>query len=133
MTGAPPSVPSVRSATVALSILRVPSVTVVAAVRFCVSVSVPAPVFSNALAIGAEMTAEASSATETVGTVIVAGPATVASALNVSKLAVTSAARVAVAFAVANMALLPSTHVAGSPSFVQASASPQFAAVPRQV
>lgn len=133
MTGAPPYVPSVRSATVALSILSVPSVTVVAAVRFSASVSVPAPVFSSALAVGAEMVAETPESTETDLTERSLVPAMVASALNAIEFALTSSASVAVALAVAKIALLPSLHVAFAPSFSQASVSPQFALVPRQV
>ena len=102
------SVPSVRPAeTVApSSILSVPSESVVASVREEPRVSVPAPVFSSAPEVGAEMVAETEEATETEGTVSVEEPAIVAEALKASDAADASAASVAVAPAVLKMALL---------------------------
>ena len=87
----------------------------------------------SASAVGAEIVAETSAATATVGTVSVAEPATVAFWLNASEFASASAVSVAVASAVLKMALLLSAQVAAALSNVQASASPQFVSVPRHV
>ena len=123
----------VGSTVAPFDIARVPSETVVCAVRPCVSVSVPAPVFSSEPAVGAEMMAETPEATETDGAVSVLAPVIEASAVKRTLAAEASAARVAVPLARAKIELLPSAHVAVAPSFVQASTSPQFVCVPFQV
>ena len=133
MTGFAGSVPSVSfvpSTVAPLTILSVPSVSVVCAVRLAPSVNVPAPVFSSAPAVGAAMVAETSETTETDGTVSVPPPAEiVALSLNTISLTAAFTASVAVAPSVAKMALLPSDHVASAPPFVQAFSSPQFVSV----